>query len=247
MPSSFEQVQAAKLKFDLSTFHMKCAYMVEQTEEERRKVLMAGASAYATSAQRHTPPALGQQDIPENFYAFAEMDFVLPKKWRTNGMRIIYPLREVLRNPRTQRLKRMFGKLLREGFEYVVVIHSSKQQRHGRWTYYKPCTTIDEARKYATEDYRGLMRAAWGMGFLPETGKMPPVFKKYLRRRPKLAGLQNLSHVNFFPERNTVEVVNGAIGENEAFLKTTDLVASVAAVRTMNDQMSKFFKRKFEL
>jgi hypothetical protein len=247
MPSSFEQVQAVKLKFALDTFKVNSRFMMSEEEAERKKVLMAGASAYATSAQRHTPPALGQQDIPNNFYGTAIMDFVLPKGWKTGGMRVIYPLREVLKNPRTRRLKSMMGKLLRQGYEYVVVIHSSKQQRHGRWTYYKPCTTLDEAKKYATEDYRGLMRTAWGMGFIAETGKMPPVFKKYLRRRPKLAELQTLSHVRFFPEQNTVEVQNDAIGENEAFLKTTDLVASVAAVRTMNDQMSKFFKRKFDL
>lgn len=226
---------------------MNMRYMKEETDEELSKTLMAGASAYATSAQRHTPPALGKQNIPEIFYQTIEADFVLPKGFRTEGRRIIYPLREVLRNPRTTRLKSMFGKLLRQGFEYVVVIHSNVQQRHGRWTYYKPCTTYDEAKKYATEDYRGLMRAAWGMGFIAETGKTPPVFNKYLRRRPMLAGLKDFSSVQFYPAQTTVELENDVVDEGKSFFTSTRLAGDLAALHTMNDHMEKFFKRKFEL
>lgn len=248
MPSTFAKSHIIKIQAQFKEYEVNMRYMHNEIKEELHKTLMAGAAAYATSAQRHTPPGLGKQDIPEVYYQTIEADFVLPKGWRTQGRRVIYPLREVLHNPRTTRLKSMFGKLLRHGYEYVVVIHSHEQQRHGRWTYYKPCTTYDEAKRYATEDYRGLMRAAWGMGFIAETGKMPPVFNKYLRRRPMLDGLKNLSRVSFFPEQDMVELENSVIDEGEGFLTTTKLAGHLAALRTMNDRMEKFFKKKkFEI
>ena len=176
------------------------------------------------------------------------MDRVLEKGEKTGGMRVIYYLRECVRNPQTHRLKHMFGKLLRQGYEYVVVIHSKSAKRKGRWTYYKECKTISEARRYATEDYRGLFRAAWGLGFVRVTGGIPPVFNRYLERRPKLRGMVNrMGKVTLAPSGMEMAIENIPIPDGSAFLPGLDLTSSIAAVKAMNKYMSAFFDKKREL
>lgn len=245
MPSAAATKAMANLKFELKGFYRNIYDMKEETEEECRKCLVQGAAAYVSVAQRHTPPALGQQDIPSTFYQTLEMDRVLEKGERTNGMRVIYFLRECVRNPKTRRLKHMFGKLLREGYEYCVVIHSKARKTHGNWTYYKPCKTLDQARAYAKEDWRGLMRTAWGLGFIDKiaSGRMPPVFNRYVRRRPRLTS-KRLGEVNFLTGEMAIEIINHVIPDNAGFLPGLDLTSSVASVKSMNKYMQEYFEAK---
>ena len=60
--------QAAKLEVSLRTFEANAEFMMGELQEEQEKIVLAGASAYATSAQRHTPPSLGQSKIDPGFY-----------------------------------------------------------------------------------------------------------------------------------------------------------------------------------
>jgi hypothetical protein len=138
----------------------------------------------------------------------------------------------------------MFGKLLRDGYEYCVVIHSKARKTHGNWTYYRPCRTIAEARKIATEDYRGLMRSAWGLGFIRAAGRVPPVFNRYMERRPMLIKQVALSDVALQPSGMEVHITNKAIPDGAAFLPGLDLTSSIAAVRAMNKHMSAFFEKE---
>ncbi len=248
MPQAVSSRYAVQLRFELKEFYRNIYDFQNQTFRECRKCVLAGSAAYVSVAQRHTPPALGRQDIPETYYQTLEMDRVLEKGERTGGMRVIYFLRECVKNPATHRLKHMFGKLLRQGFEYVVVIHSKSAKRKGRWTYYKECRTIEEARKYAAEDYRGLFRTAWGLGFPRISGGMPPVFNRYVQRRPKLAGMINrMGHVTLDPSGMELNIENVPIPDGSAFLPGLDLTSSIAAVRAMNKHMSAFFEKEREL
>ena len=236
--------QAVKLEMSLRTFEANADFMLDELEEEREKVVMAGASAYATSAQRHTPPSLGQTKIDPVFYESFEADHVLQKGEKTNGRRVIYKLREIVRNPAKQRYKKMFGAYLQEGFEYAVAM----KNRNGRSVYLKPCRNLDEARRYAEEDYRGLMRAAWGMGFVAMGRKMPPVFRSLTKLRPKILTKQTtLSQAAFNASSMEVTLRNNVIKNNAGFLQSTDINASIAAVRTMDDAMTKYFRKKFAL
>jgi len=244
MPQSATSRASVKLTFELKDFYKNIYEMRDADYAACRKCVMAGAAAYVSVAQRHTPPSLGQQDIASTFYQTLEMDRVLEKGERTGGMRVIYYLREAVRNPKTRRLKHMFGKLLREGYEYCVVIHSKARTTRGTWTHYKPCRSIDEARKYATEDYRGLMRTAWGLGFIRVSGYMPPVFNRYITRRPKLIKQVALSEVKLDPSGMEVEVTNKAIPDGAGFLPGLDLTSSLAAVKAMNKHMSEHFEGK---
>lgn len=247
MPQAASSRYAAQLKFELKEFYKNVFEFQNETYRELRKCVIQGAAAYVSVAQRHTPPALGQQDIPSTYYQALEMDRVLEKGERTGGMRVIYYLRACVKNPATHRLKHMFGKLLRQGYEYVVVIHSKSAKRKGRWTFYKECRTIEEARKYATEDYRGLFRVSWGLGFIRQTGKFPPVFNRYVTRRPKLYSLMNLSRVQLAPSGMEMDIENVPIPDGSAFLPGLDLTSSIAAVRAMNRFMSDFFEKDREL
>ena len=244
MPQSATSRATVKLKFELKDFYKNVNEMQNEDYAQCRKCVMAGAAAYVSVAQRHTPPSLGKQDIASTFYQTLEMDRALEKNERTNGMRVIYFLREAVRNPRTRRLKHMFGKLLRAGYEYCVVIHSKARKTHGNWTYYKPCKTIDEARKIATEDYRGLMRTAWGLGFIRAAGRMPPVFNRYIERRPMLIKQVSLSEVKLHPSGMEVEITNKAIPDGAGFLSGLDLTSSLAAVKAMNKHMSEYLESK---
>lgn len=244
MPQAASAKYTAQLKIHLKEFYKNLDKMREADIATCRKCVIQGAAAYVSVAQRHTPPALGSQDIPNTYYQSLEMNRVLDKNEKTGGMRVIYFLRECVRNPQTHRLKRMFGKLLRQGFEYVVVIHSKSLKRKGQWTYYKPCRTISEARKYATEDYRGLMRAAWGMGFPGVAGATyPPVFKRYFSRRPMLHGRVNiLGTLTLDYSGLNCEIVNVPIPANSAFLPGLDLTSSIASVKSMNRFMREYLE-----
>lgn len=245
MPRTASGKYAAQLRFELKDFYKNLFDFQKETYAECRKCVLAGSAAYVSVAQRHTPPSIGRQDIESTFYQNLEMDRVLEKGEKTGGMRVIYFLRQCVKNPATHRLKHMFGKLLRHGFEYVVVIHSKSAKRKGRWTYYKECRTLDEARRYATEDYRGLMRAAWGLGFPRVSGGMPPVFNRYLQRRPKIYGLINrMGHVKLDADGMKLHIENVPIPDGSAFLPGLDLTSSIAAVRAMNKHMSAFFEKE---
>ena len=241
MPSL--QSQKVKLEMSLKSFEANLEFMDHELDEEREKVVLAGASAYATSAQKHTPPALGKPDIPPEYYETMELDRTMNRGEKTGGRRVIYNLRNCVRNPESRRFAKQFGKLLRDGFEYVVVM---KNRKH-RGTYFKPCRTLDEARRNAVEDYRGLMRASWGMSFENVGRKAPPAFRKYTTRRPELLKRKGLSHAMFEKNIMTVTLRNDVIPDNAGFLTSTDVNASIAAVRTMDDMMTKFFKKKFDL
>ena len=244
MPQSLSNRAGVRLKIELKDFYKNVYKMKDEDYAECRKCVMAGAAAYVSVAQRHTPPSLGKQDIASTFYQTLEMDRSLEKNEHTNGMRVIYYLRDAVRNPRTRRLKHMFGKLLQEGYEYVVVIHSKARKTRGTWTHYKPCHTIAEARKYAAEDYRGLMRTAWGLGFIRVTGRMPPVFNRYMERRPMLIKQVALSSVRLHPSGMEVEIENKAIPDGAGFLPGLDLTSSLSAVKAMNKHMSEYLERK---
>lgn len=245
---SFIEKTAAKLEFEMKTFEINARFMMQESEEEIRKALMTGASAYATSAQRHTPPSLGLQDIGEVYYNSVEMDHVLEKGQRTGGMRVWYNLRKAIKNPQTHRWKRMFGQWLREGYEYAVVIKSKAKQRKGRWMYIKPLHTRSLVQGYAIEDYRGLMRAAWGIGFMTLTnGKAPPVFTKYFQRRPALHRMTGMGFLYLSADGFTMTIENRAIPSESSFLSGLEISASLASVRSMNDHMTNFFKKQFNL
>ena len=238
------QSQAVKLEFSLRTFEANAEFMMGELREEQEKIVLAGASAYATSAQRHTPPSLGQSKIDPTYYEDLEADHVLMKGEKPGGRRVIYKLRDIVRNPAKQRYKKMFGAYLQEGFEYVVQMRN----RNGRSNYLKPCRNLEEAKRYAVEDYRGLMRAAWGMGFVAMGRKMPPVFRSLTNLRPKILQKQNtLSGVAFDAQNMEVTITNEVIKDGAGFLYSTDINASIAAVRTMDDLMTKFFTKKFDL
>jgi hypothetical protein len=242
--ATIAEKQAAKLEFSLRTFEANCEFMLGEMKEEQEKIVLAGASAYATSAQRHTPPSLGQPKIAEMYYEDLQSDHVFRKGEKTGGRRVIYKLRDIVRNQEKQPNKKQFGEWLRQGFEYAVRM----KNRKGRGVYLKPCRTLDEAKRYAVEDYRGLMRAAWGMGFVAMGRKMPPAFNALSRLRPKILEKKtSLSDSVFNAQNMEVIMTNYVIPDGAGFLYSTDINASIASVRTMDDLMTKYFRRKFDL
>ena len=261
--ASFMEHSAVQLKFRLKEFETNLKYFQDETDEACKKVVMAGAAAWATTAQRHTPPSLGQQDIAPSFYTAVEMDYVPEKGHRSGGMRMVFNLRKAIKNPQTHRWKKMFGQWLREGYEYAVVIKSKARKRKGRWMYIKPLHTGSLVNRYDREDYRGLMRLGWGLGFLAPTGKMPPVFKKYLQRRPVIQRLQgycgvtlhmdNVSVIanNGFNEQTqsyvTATVRNGFVDETQGFVAGLRISSDIAALKAMSREMEAHLKKKWNL
>lgn len=245
--ASFMEKSAVQLKFNLKEFEVNLKYFQDETDEACRKVVMAGAAAWATTAQRHTPPSLGQQDIAPSYYTSVEMDYVPEKGYRSGGMRMYFNLRKAIKNPNTHRWKKMFGAWLRDGYEYAVVIKSKAKQRKGRWMYIKPLHTSSLVSKYAIEDYRGLMRAGWGLGFLSQTGSVPPVFRKYLQRRPVIERMQGYCGVFLDMDEISATVTNGFVDDSQGFVPGMKISADIAALKAMNREMEKHLEKKWNL
>lgn len=232
--------QKMKLEFEMKSFEANLEFMQKESEEEMNKILVSGASAYATSASKHTPPSAGKQKIDPMFYGDGVW-YDRSSKDKAHGRRRVYDLLQLARNPDTGHYRKHYGTLLRMGFYYVVSIY-----RKGKLLQI-PCKTLAEAGKYAYESYRGLTRAAWGLRFSELSGKMPPAFRKYVAERPELSKMASLNTVTINRVKHEVQIVNHVVDSNDPYMSKVDTNASIAAVKTMNDRMNKYFKKKFDL
>lgn len=233
--------QFAKLQFNLVSFHENMRFMAHESREEIKKTLKSGASAYATSAAKHTPPSQGKVKIDPRFYADGVF-YDRSSNSRAMGRRRVYDLLALARNPGTGHYRRHYGRLLRKGYRYVVSI-----RRPGRPLKQIPCRSETEAARYAHETYRGLTRAAWGLSFMSLTGKLPPAFRRLVAERSSLSRMGTLNRVKLDEQKGEITTTNMAIKTGDSYLNTLDINASIAAVKTMNDRMTKFFKKKFNL
>jgi|GEM_PF-7083488 len=237
MPTHTEQ--KIKLKIDRESFERNLERMRKETAEEMDKILVTGASAYATSASKHSPPSF-HKPIDPIYY----MDGIWYRQSDTaplKGRRPVYDLLELVRSS-DSKFRSYYGRLVREGYLYMVKIF-----RQGKRPVRKFCKTMAEAERYAHESYRGLTRAAWGLQFSELSGKMPPAFREYVSKRPELSKMASLNKVHIDRQRHEVTITNEAIRTGASFLGETDTNASIAAVRSMNDRINKFMKRKYDL
>lgn len=238
---SMAQRQAIKLDFQLKRFEVNLKHFREESVEEMRKVVVAGASAFATSAQKHTPPSMGKPKIEDLFY---ENGALLKESDRekTPGRRQIYDTVALARSEGAND-RGFWGGNARKGFLYAVKIFRGKNRT------LKLCRTLEGAKRYARMTYRGLMRAAWALSFgsIGRRGKFPPAFNYLLQNRPELASVSSLNTVRLDEQNVNVTLINHAIPNNAGFVASTILNSDIAAVRAMNDQMERFLKKKYEL
>lgn len=238
MPTS--NGQKIKLKVDLESFERNLERMRKETAEEMDKILTTGASAYATSASKHSPPDLGKP-VPDKQYYVDGVWYRQSDTAPLKGKRPVYDLLELVRNSNSK-FRPYYGRLVRQGYLYMVKIF-----RQGKRPVRKFCKTMAEAERYAHESYRGLTRAAWGLQFSELSGKMPPAFRKYVSERPELSKMASLNKVGIQRQIHEVTITNEAIRTGASFLGSTDTNASIAAVRSMNDRINKFMKKKYDL
>ena len=225
----------------LESFSRTARVFLAEFRSEAEKVLMTGASAYATSAQQHTPPNLGSPVISPVLYSdgfFQTGD----DSEKNRGRRPVYRLREVIKEPRC-RNRTVFGQALRAGSEYLVKIF--RPGRPVRWAW---CATEGQAADLAHETYRGLTRAAWGLAFpFVAGGKYPAAFRRYLSARPELSRMAHLNEIRIDANAFSVEVINHVIPAGAPYMATTDVNASIAAVRSMEERMQRFLDKRREL
>ena len=232
--------QKIKLKVDLESFERNLERMRKETSEEMDKILVTGASAYATSASKHSPPDLGKP-VPDKQYYVDGVWYRQSDTAPLKGKRPVYDLLELVRNSNSK-FRPYYGRLVRQGYLYMVKIF-----RTGKRPVRKFCKTMAEAERYAHESYRGLTRAAWGLQFSELSGKMPPAFRKYVSERPELTKRADLNRVSLDRKLHQVLITNEAVRTGASYLGTTDTNASIAAVRSMNDRINKFMKKKYDL
>ncbi len=231
---------SARLKTNMKTFKTNLEAMKKRTQAEQRAVLMTGVSAYATSAQKHTPPALGKASIPSTYYQDG-VDSQDAAGGAAKGRRIIIDLLEMVRRPsgKYSRYLRQYGKKLQEGFQYAVLI-----KHPGKKMIVKFVKNASQAKRYARISYRGLYRAAWGMNFAVfGSSAPPPVFDKYLKKRPDLERVRNLNRISFKGGKGlqSVTIENNAV-PNGTF--TSDDNAKRAARFAMQDRMNALFAKR---
>lgn len=240
MPSHEEQ--KIKLKISTESFRKNLKRMRDENLKDIKKVLKTGASAYATSAAKHTPPSFNKPMIDPVFYE----DGVLVRNRvqmdkPPQGRRRIYCLTDLAKDPNVK-FRSYYGRMARQGYWYMVSI-----MRPGKKPVRKFCRDLTEARAYAREDYRGLYRAAWALQFKPMLGRLPAAFQKYIEKRPALSKMAHLNEVRMDEVKHEVTVINHAIPSGASFLASTDTNANIAAVKSMENRMNKFFKKKYEL
>jgi len=231
---------SARLKTNMKTFKTNLEAMKKRTQAEQRAVLMTGAGAYTTSAQKHTPPALGKGSIPASYYKDG-VDSEEAWASGSKGRRIVIDLLEKVRNPfgKYSRYLSQYGKKLQEGFYYAVLI-----KHPGKKMLVKFVKNASQAKQYARISYRGLYRAAWGMNFAVfGSSSPPPVFDKYLKKRPELERVRNLNRISFKGGKGLQSVVieNNAV-PNGTF--TSDSNSKRAAKFAMQDRMNAFLAKK---
>ena len=223
--------QRLKLEMSMKSFEANMERMRRETVEEVNKVLLTGASAYATSAAKHTPPSLGKAEIDPIYYVNGVwVRNASEQREPKQGRRQVYDLEELARTEGVK-FRSFYGRKAREGYKYLVKI----------------IRELSEAERYAFETYRGITRAAWGLQLANITGKVPPAFRKLIEKRPALSNMARLNDVTMDAAKHEVTLVNNAIPSGAAYLTSTDVNASIAAVRSMDDRMKKFFKRKYDL
>ena len=110
-----------------------------------------------------------------------------------------------------------------------------------------PCRNETDAARLASESYRGLARAAWGLSFAAVNGKIPPVFRELISRSPSLTRKAAMNRIDIDRRRHIITITNQAINGSDGFMSALDASASLIAMRTMDDRMTKFFKKKFNL
>ena len=234
--------QRLKLEMSMKSFEANMERMRRETVEEVNKVLLTGASAYATSAAKHTPPSLGKAEIDPIYYVNGVwVRNASEQREPKQGRRQVYDLEELARTEGVK-FRSFYGRKAREGYKYLVKII-----RPGKRIIQKFCRELSEAERYAFETYRGITRAAWGLQLANITGKVPPAFRKLIEKRPALSNMARLNDVTMDAAKHEVTLVNNAIPSGAAYLTSTDVNASIAAVRSMDDRMKKFFKRKYDL
>ena len=234
--------QIVKLEAQTAEFEANIKRLQGSSREEMGKTLRAGLSALASSAARNTPPDIGRTAIRSERYEDG-VSYNASARGKTMGRRRIYDLLSLARDPDTGHYRRRYGRLLQQGYYYVVSIF-----RQDKPLKQIPCRSYQEACHYAHITYRGLTRAAWGMNIKGARGKMPVIFRKLLSLRP---GLSKQSHLNVVSVQDgevySGSVTNKAIPAGASFALGMEAAAQVTALRTMNDRMKKFFKKEREL
>lgn len=240
MANGMNQNQALKLEFDLKRFTASIELMRRETEEEILKVLKAGASAYATSMQKHTPPSLGKAKIDPLYYGdgmwYRESDTGKARY----GRRPVYDLVSLARSD--SRFRSYYGTLARQGWRYMVIVKREKKPMKRIF-----CRTEAEAAAAAHETYRGISRAAWGLNIPSLSGKLPPAFRELISQRPKLASKTGTGSVTLDRAGHTVTITNSMVDGSASFFSSSDTNAKIAAVRSMIDLMNRYFKKRREL
>lgn len=234
------KAKKAQFELDLSEFRENLWKIGQELPKEKRKIVLAGGATYASSAAKYSAPEPGK-DIPAVFFEDG-YDYG-PNHEQPRGRRRVYDLLALARNPRAGKMRPLYGKLLRQGYTHAVYIARAKKKG-----VFKPFRSLAEAKKYAHEDYRGLYRAAWGLGFTKIKKKPPAVFQKLASRRPDLrkASLK-LSKFHYDPKTDTLTITNEAIPSGESFVAFMDEAASTAAMKTMNKRIAALMKRKYDL
>ena len=233
--------QILKLELQAQEFEKNIRLLERESREEMSKTLRVGLSALASSAAKNTPPDIGRS-IKHTRYEDG-VSFSASSRDKSMGRRRIYDLLSLARDPGTGHYRKHYGRLLQQGYYYVVSIF-----RQDKPLKQIPCRSYQEACHYAHITYRGLTRAAWGMNIKGARGKMPVIFRKLLSLRP---GLSKQSHLNVVSVQDgevySGSVTNKAIPAGASFALGMEAAAQVTALRTMNDRMKKFFKKEREL
>lgn len=167
------------------------------TDTAKLKALRDCCAVFVSTAQKYTPPNMGKKipgymyNIPKPVEKASQRD----ARMKT-GIRPIIDMQKMKDDRNVSAMLRKFYAIkVNTGARYFVMFNlKGRGRRKGSRPKSKLTATLAEAQKYARIDYRGLLRAAWGMGARPPFAEAP-VVTSLIAKRPDIAKLRSKSSV----------------------------------------------------
>lgn len=224
----------AGMSVQLSQFEANLRRISAEADALRASILDSGVSAFAVTAQRYTPPAIGSARLPSVWFEDGVAADDPERPPRPYGRRIVRDLVIIARS--RSRLAGWAGRLLRQGVRFSVT--SGRGQNSPRR---KPKFLADSAitaKADAHESNRGSLRAAWGLAF-PSIGLAVPAAFRYLTAaRPDM---RNFSAASRTADSVTLENLHPDASGN--WVPLMESKAYFAALKAMNARLESIAKK----
>lgn len=223
--------------------------LISDSAELKLKLLRGAFSVFVSTAQKYTPPNAGKK-IPAYMYRVQRpVEKAAQKSSRAKtGVRPIIDLKKMAKDTAVRDSERKdYAIKYNMGYRYLVLIDlKGTGRRKGNRRKKNYVRSLDEARRIARIDYRGLLRASWGMG-ARSPFMIPPVTASLMSKAPKIAEQKSKSEMSLERSaRGTYALVlrNRIPAGNSGYEPNAMSKAEYAAKRYMQNELKLHYSER---